>query len=194
MNEEINLYIGKLDEHKNQIETAEKERHFYKQQSDNLSSEIKILNDRHEKEKSNLTTKLENIQAQNIALNNNLQQLERELKLCEEHQIEIVKLQDTQSCLKNENVELLKEMNEMNQVLKERGETISVQQKYCEELLSKIHAYELEFSMLTEKQTFIKSLEEEIKHLKASSNQCSVDENQTVQETLRMVVRINTKP
>lgn len=72
--------------------------------------------------------------------------------------------------LTQENQELLSEMNEMNQALKERGETISKQMIYCDELLKKVQEYETQFNkyseMITEKDKKIKFLEENISDLR----------------------------
>lgn len=69
--------------------------------------------------------------------------------------------QDQLSILKRENAELLAEMNEMNQVLKERGEIISKQQAYCDEIVKK-------FETQAKQNTNSLSLQEEtIKNLQA---------------------------
>lgn len=82
-------------------------------------------------------------------------------------------LDDQLSVIKRENAELLSEMNEMNQVLKERGETISKQQEYCEELLRNVKVYESQASKLTEmvrqKEEIISKLEYDINLLKNQS-------------------------
>lgn len=70
------------------------------------------------------------------------------------------------TALKREHHEVLNEMNEMNQALKERGETISQQQAYCDELLKKIQIFEGQLSKkcdtLLEKEDIINQLERQL--------------------------------
>ncbi|CAG9858739.1 unnamed protein product [Phyllotreta striolata] len=74
------------------------------------------------------------------------------------------------SNLKRENSELLLEMNEMNQAIKERGETISKLEAHCEEVLKKLQVYEAQANKnvdnLTEKERIIDSLNNDIVDLK----------------------------
>lgn len=70
------------------------------------------------------------------------------------------------SVLKRENAELLAEMNEMNQVLKERGETISKQQAYCDEIAKKLQTYEAQAKQnVTLQEEALKNKEDEIGQL-----------------------------
>lgn len=70
------------------------------------------------------------------------------------------------TALKREHHEVLNEMNEMNQALKERGETISQQQTYCDELLKKIQIFEGQLSKkcdtLTQKEDLISKLQQQL--------------------------------
>ncbi|GLV39034.1 GRIP and coiled-coil domain containing 185 kDa [Carabus blaptoides fortunei] len=77
-------------------------------------------------------------------------------------------LQNQLTMSKRENVELLKEMNDMNQALKERGETISKQQECAQELIRKIEILDQELSAL--KQQKDKS-EEELNALKTQTEE-----------------------
>ncbi|XP_050307589.1 GRIP and coiled-coil domain-containing protein 2-like [Anthonomus grandis grandis] len=71
---------------------------------------------------------------------------------------------------KRENAELLSEMNQMNQALKERGEIISKLEAHCEEMKKKLQLFETQASKnidsLTEKDETIKTLSEELNSLK----------------------------
>ena len=75
--------------------------------------------------------------------------------------------------LKRENVELLSEMNEMNQALKERGETISKQQAYCDDIYKKLQEADVQakqnLDIVNMKEDLIRQLEEEIIYLKSTS-------------------------
>ncbi|KRT79952.1 hypothetical protein AMK59_8242 [Oryctes borbonicus] len=79
------------------------------------------------------------------------------------------------SSLKRENAELLSEMNEMNQALKERGETISKQEALCEDVMKKLQNYELQFKsnkdILNKKDELVENLKQEIAALKIT-NKC----------------------
>ncbi|XP_064212719.1 GRIP and coiled-coil domain-containing protein 2-like [Tribolium castaneum] len=83
-------------------------------------------------------------------------------------------LEEVVSGLKRENSELLAEMNEMNQALKERGETISKLQSHCEEVMKKLQLYETQANKnvdnISQKEEIIKKLEDEIERLKATSD------------------------
>lgn len=72
--------------------------------------------------------------------------------------------------LKRENSELLHEMNQMNQVLKERGEIISKLEVRCEEITKKLQFYEAQANKsvdsITEKDGIIKKLTLENESLK----------------------------
>lgn len=73
------------------------------------------------------------------------------------------------SDLKRENAELLKDMNEMNQELKDRGENISKLSAHCEEVLKKLQTYETQANKnvdnIFEKEKIIESLKKEIETL-----------------------------
>lgn len=79
------------------------------------------------------------------------------------------------SLLKRENAELLTEMNEMNQALKERGETISKQQAYCDEMVKKLQVYETQasknVSSIALKEETIKNLQEQLTNIKSSGTE-----------------------
>ncbi|XP_044268674.1 GRIP and coiled-coil domain-containing protein 2-like [Tribolium madens] len=83
-------------------------------------------------------------------------------------------LEELVSTLKRENSELLAEMNEMNQALKERGETISKLQSHCEEVMKKLQLYETQANKnvdnISQKEEIIKKLEAEIERLKTNSD------------------------
>ncbi|ENN77259.1 hypothetical protein YQE_06088, partial [Dendroctonus ponderosae] len=72
--------------------------------------------------------------------------------------------------LKREHVELLQEMNEMNQALKERGETISKLEAHCEEIKKKLQLYETQANknveFITAKDETIKELSKELDSLR----------------------------
>ncbi|KAJ8940012.1 hypothetical protein NQ314_010843 [Rhamnusium bicolor] len=76
--------------------------------------------------------------------------------------------------LKRENAELLSEMNEMNQAIKERGENISKLEAHCEEVMKKLQIYETQanknIDSITEKEEIIKNLTLEIESLKLNKN------------------------
>lgn len=84
--------------------------------------------------------------------------------------------------LKRENSELLREMNEMNQVLKERGESISKLEAHCEEILKKLQVYETQANKnvdnISQKDELIQKLTKEIEDLKNNGN--SSPESDTV--------------
>ncbi|XP_017776721.1 PREDICTED: GRIP and coiled-coil domain-containing protein 2 [Nicrophorus vespilloides] len=94
--------------------------------------------------------------------------LEAKLHELQENSEELEKI----NSIKRENAELLTEMNEMNQALKERGETISKQQAYCDEILKKISVYEVQanknFVVISENNDTIESLKKENVELKTS--------------------------
>nr|CAI5830605.1 unnamed protein product [Callosobruchus analis] len=73
--------------------------------------------------------------------------------------------------LKRENSELLTEMNEMNQAIKERGETISMLEAHCEEVKKKLQIYESQanknIDSINEKEKTIEQLKSEIDILKS---------------------------
>lgn len=79
--------------------------------------------------------------------------------------------------LKRENTELLSEMNEMNQALKERGENISKLQAHCEEVMKKLQIYETQANKnvdsISEKEEIIKNLTEEISSLRKNESNYS---------------------
>lgn len=72
--------------------------------------------------------------------------------------------------LKTENAQLLSEMNEMNQALKERGEKNSKLEAHCEEIVKKLQIYETQANKnvnnIIEKDEMIKQLKSEISALK----------------------------
>ncbi|CAH0557109.1 unnamed protein product [Brassicogethes aeneus] len=76
--------------------------------------------------------------------------------------------------LKRENGELLREMNEMNQALKERGESISQLEAHCEEVMKKLQVYETQANKnddnASQKDETIKKLTKDIENLQKSSN------------------------
>ncbi|GJQ67329.1 hypothetical protein Trydic_g8228 [Trypoxylus dichotomus] len=81
--------------------------------------------------------------------------------------------------LKRENAELLSEMNEMNQALKERGETISKQEALYEDIVKKLQNYELQFKgnkdILNKKDELIENLKQEIIALKITNKSLNVE-------------------
>lgn len=83
--------------------------------------------------------------------------------------------------LKRENSELLQEMNQMNQALKERGEIISQLEAHCEEIKKKLQLYESQANKnvdsITEKDETIKALQTELDMIK---QQNSCDQNDLV--------------
>lgn len=83
--------------------------------------------------------------------------------------------------LKRENSELLLEMNQMNQALKERGEIISQLESHCEEIKKKLQLYESQANKnvdsITEKDETIKALQTELEMIK---QQNSCDQNDLV--------------
>lgn len=118
-----------------------------------------------------------------VQQNKELQELNSDLssKLCYSKSINEVYVQtdgesnDSEekiSLLRRENAELLTEMNEMNQALKERGETISKQQAYCDEMVKKLQMYETQanqnVSSIALKEETIKNLQEELTTIKVS--------------------------
>ncbi|KAK5647091.1 hypothetical protein RI129_005555 [Pyrocoelia pectoralis] len=76
--------------------------------------------------------------------------------------------------IKKENLELLAEMNEMNQALKTRGEAISKQQEYCDDLLANIKQKETVIKEYLEtiqsKNDIINNLEGQLNSLKQDSD------------------------
>ncbi|XP_066261559.1 GRIP and coiled-coil domain-containing protein 2-like [Euwallacea similis] len=76
--------------------------------------------------------------------------------------------------LKRENSELLLEMNQMNQALKERGEIISQLEAHCEEIKKKLQVYESQANRnvdsISEKEETIRALQSELQTLKQQSN------------------------
>lgn len=84
------------------------------------------------------------------------------------------------SDLKRENAELLKDMNEMNQELKERGENISKLSAHCEEVLKKLQVYEAQANKnvdnISEKEKVIETLKGEIEKLISDKNNDNNDE------------------
>lgn len=76
--------------------------------------------------------------------------------------------------LQMEHVELLQEMNEMNQALKERGETISKLEVHCEELKKKLQLYETQanknMELITAKDQTINVLLKELDSLRNNNS------------------------
>ncbi|XP_056637525.1 GRIP and coiled-coil domain-containing protein 2 [Diorhabda sublineata] len=93
--------------------------------------------------------------------------------------------------LKRENSELLLEMNEMNQAIKERGETISKLEAHCEEIMKKLQIYETQANQnidnLTEKDKIIENLTSEIEELKQNANSVEATEIITLQNQIEIL-------
>ncbi|KAL1491312.1 hypothetical protein ABEB36_011926 [Hypothenemus hampei] len=95
-------------------------------------------------------------------LSENIKQLEEKLKLSESNRQTPSSIAD----LKRENSELLSEMNQMNQALKERGESISQLEVHCEEMEKKLQLYEFQASRNVEKEETIRNLSKELDSLR----------------------------
>uniref|UniRef100_A0A1Y1KCF5 Uncharacterized protein n=1 Tax=Photinus pyralis TaxID=7054 RepID=A0A1Y1KCF5_PHOPY len=89
--------------------------------------------------------------------------------------------------VKKENLELLGEMNEMNQALKTRGEAISKQQEYCEDLLANIKHKETvikeHLQTIQSKDDIISSVEGELRLLKQDT-EVQINEKIDMREVL----------
>lgn len=120
-------------------------------------SEISTTVDSLSKEKVVLLEKNNDLTENITTINNEISSMKRE---CSD-------LQNQLTMSKRENVELLTEMNYMNQALKERGETISKQQEYAQELIRKSETLDQELSAI--KQQKDKS-EEELNALKTKTD------------------------
>ncbi|KAK9711260.1 GRIP domain [Popillia japonica] len=99
----------------------------------------------------------------NNDLEANIQKLKNTASFNKEVQTgtDLCNLEEIISSLKRENAELLSEMNEMNQALKERGGTISKQEAHFDEIIRKLQNYESQLKDNSNKK------EEEIAHLKS---------------------------
>ncbi|KAL3281102.1 hypothetical protein HHI36_004326 [Cryptolaemus montrouzieri] len=87
--------------------------------------------------------------------------------------------------LRSENSQLLIEMNEMNQELKERGENLSKLQAHCDEIKKKIQIYETQanknINNLSEKEETIKALKAEIEDLKMETKDFLLKDQQVIE-------------
>lgn len=124
----------------------------------------------------NINIQFSKLEAGKEELSKNVCNNENEIK---NYQRDISELQNQLTISKRENAELLREMNDMNQVLKERGETISKQQENAQELLKKLQTSEQKIESTTnqqgEKDEKIKILEQEVAHLRDSLPNTSRD-------------------
>ncbi|KAF5275677.1 hypothetical protein FQA39_LY06789 [Lamprigera yunnana] len=109
----------------------------------------KLDNERLLKERANLEYNLLQVKLSETEIQNEMQQVCEKNKILEESVLQNKKvtydcgnqvntIDEQLNVVKKENSELLSEMNEMNQVIKSRGEAISKQEKYSDELLSNI--------------------------------------------------------
>lgn len=158
--EQAKLWEAQLKQYAQKILTA-----FQSMEVEN--SELKMKLDRLTTEKSTelqqlneLKSKLDETKASKDLLNEEIRNLREE----NESQLANVK---------KENLELLGEMNEMNQVLKTRGEAISKQQEYCDDLLANIKHKETvikeHLQIVQSKADIISSLEGQLCSLKQDS-------------------------
>lgn len=94
---------------------------------------------------------------------------------CQTDLVLTTELEQLISDLKRENAELLSDMNEMNQELKERGENISKLEAHCEEVLKKLQIYETQanknIDSISEKEKIIENLAKEIDLLTLNKNE-----------------------
>lgn len=155
-----------------------------------LQSQIKSfeeLEKRSTEEIKNLAEENKRLVSENSALQDKLEKLEYSLN----NQVDSCSQTNEVPCnseefkeqitnLKRENSELLSEMNEMNQAIKERGETISKLEAHCEEIMKKLQIYETQANKnidnLTEKDKIIENLTSEIQELKQNANSFATSE------------------
>ncbi|KAF7281430.1 hypothetical protein GWI33_004758 [Rhynchophorus ferrugineus] len=140
-----------------------------------------------------------------IRLANSNQELQKQLAQLQDELKSVKKLQNssetqTDNCfqrnnsddngidLKRENSELLHEMNQMNQALKERGEIISKLEAHCEEVKKKLQVYETQANRnvdsITEKEEIIKKLSDEIDSLKQKLSSAELDGRDRINSNL----------
>lgn len=99
---------------------------------------------------------------------------------CQTDSIPASEMEQQMSDLKRENAELLSDMNEMNQELKERGENISKLQAHCEEILKKLQVYETQANKnidnISEKEKIIEELNNKIAEFTSNKSGENVEE------------------
>lgn len=189
MKSNISLLHKKLEESQTIIESLGNELEGNKREIINLDNSNKSL-----KDQLNNTSKLEQALAEKsgeemlklVKENNKLVDTVKDLEvkieglantslLDKEIQtdVDLYNFEEIISSLRRENAELLSEMNEMNQALKERGETISMQEAQYEDMVKKFQTYELQFKnskdVINKKEEIIENLKEEINSLQLSS-------------------------
>lgn len=117
----------------------------------------------------------------NNDLEANIQKLKNTASFNKEVQTgtDLCNLEEIISSLKRENAELLSEMNEMNQALKERGGTISKQEAHFDEIIRKLQNYESQLKgnkdLITKRDEVIESLKQEINAMKITNRSKNVE-------------------
>lgn len=140
---------------------------------ENLQNQIQLANETEAQLAEKSSQEIIKLVAKNKELEDKVTQFQIKNSLTEVYtQTDELDFENQIIILKRENSELLAEMNEMNQVLKERGEIISKQQSYCDEIMKKIQLYEMQ----TKQNTNNLSLQEEtIKKLQAELEKSNND-------------------
>ncbi|KAJ8951834.1 hypothetical protein NQ318_019809 [Aromia moschata] len=188
----LNIIIKEKEtNHKRQMEEEQNRVAILETQVDDLNTQVKAykerqLNEAAEKqlversceEIKKLAEENKELTEENSTLHEKLDEIERKrlnVFHCEsqtdEGSTDANDLDEQIANLKRENAELLTEMTEMNEAIKERGETISRLEVHCDEVMKKLQIYEAQANKnvdsITQKDEIIKQLQQENEQLKS---------------------------
>ncbi|VEN50316.1 unnamed protein product [Callosobruchus maculatus] len=149
------------------INNLKKELKSYEELGERSSQEIRRLVD----ENKTITATIEHLQQKLDMLEHPKVVQNADIQTDDGSFCDSLELKEQLISLKRENSELLTEMNEMNQAIKERGETISMLEAHCEEVKKKLQIYEAQanknIDSINEKEKIIEQLKSEIGILKS---------------------------
>ncbi|CAH1176160.1 unnamed protein product [Phaedon cochleariae] len=184
LKEKTDEFYKILDENQNKLVEYEK-----------LIKELQMQNKSSEKLGSLSSEEIHNLAEENKSLNKANEMLLEKLdeyeqshtnlnhSYCQTDEIstDVKNVEEQLAHLKQENTELLSEMNEMNQAIKERGGNISKLEAHCEEVMKKLQIYETQANKnidnITEKENTIEKLRKELEQLKSEENVTGNNDN-----------------
>nr|CAH7727306.1 unnamed protein product [Callosobruchus chinensis] len=148
------------------VNNLKKELKSYEELGERSSEEIRRLVD----ENKTMTGTIEHLQQKLDMLDRPKVVQNADIQTDDGSFCESLELQEQLINFKRENSELLTEMNEMNQAIKERGEKISMLEAHCEEVKKKLQIHETQanknIDSINEKEKTIEQLKSEIDILK----------------------------
>ncbi|CAH2007852.1 unnamed protein product [Acanthoscelides obtectus] len=154
--------------HEKLMNDLKKELKSYEKLGEKSSQEMRRLVDENKSMSSiieNLQQKLDKLEHTKLVQNADIQTDADSCFISSELEEQLINL-------KRENSELLIEMNEMNQAIKERGETISMLEAHCEEVKKKLQIYEAQanknIDSISQKEKTIDKLTADLEALKMS--------------------------